>query len=287
MNPSKRILFLIILSFSSFSTLYAQAKTVVNQAPAAKVDSTKPVSGGRAAQIAALRGMGFVYNNEWSIEGGIHTGGWSVGYNTGIINTYYKTTFWHFGFEEVKSPRESSVSTSDQGGNGSRSSRLYIYGKQATLFNLQAGYGVKRSFSEKSDKNGLGVGMSYCFGANLGLVKPYYLDILEINQGQATQQMPKPTRYTPETESLFLQQNRIEGASLFTYGFNQITPIPGIFGRIGVHLDWGEGEEFVRAAEVGVKLNAYPVKIPIMVTAMDNQSTFVNFYLILQFGQRR
>jgi hypothetical protein len=254
------------ISILSFAQLTPQLTT--------PQDSTKPTSTKRAAQKAALKSMGVLYDKEWTLEGGIHTGGWSIGYNMGLIRTYYKTTFWHFGLEELKSPREASVSNTD-GGSG-RSTRMYIYAKQNALLNLQVGYGLKNYFSEKADKNGLGVGYSYCIGANLGLLKPYYLDIIQPNQGQTQQQRPVATHYTPENERIFLDESRIDGASSFTYGFGEVTPIP----------DWGSGEEFAKAAEAGIKINAYPIKMPLMVTAPDNQAIFFNFYLIFQFGQR-
>ncbi len=273
--------FLVLLFVAaSLNNIFAQEKPA---ATAAKDTTSKPVSK-RAAEQAKLKNMGVLYNKEWTIEGGIHTTGWSVGYNVAEIRTYYRTLFWHFGLEELRSPREATVSNTDGGGN-SRSPRQYIYGKQNTLLNLEVGYGEKHYFSEKSDKNGIGVGYSYCFGGDLGILKPYYLDIRQSNPNR-TQQQPIATRYTPETASTFLDVNKIDGAASFTNGFNQITPMPGVFGRFGLMLDWGSGEEFAKAAEAGIKINAYPIRMPLMVTEADNQAIFMNFYLIFQFGQR-
>ncbi len=271
--------FVTILNVAILNNAVAQGKN----ATIAANDTTKPVSK-RAAEKAQLKNMGILYNKEWTIEGGIHTTGWSIGYNAAEIRTYYRTLFWHFGLEELHSPREAAVSSNDGGGNG-RTARQYVYGKQNTLLNLLVGYGEKHYFSEKSDKNGIGIGYSYCVGGDLGILKPYYLDIRQRNPNTSRQQA-LPTRYTPETAGMFLDVNNIEGASSFIEGFNHITPMPGVFGRLSLLLDWGSGEEFAKSAEAGIKINAYPIKMPIMVTEADNQAVFVNFYLVFQFGQR-
>jgi hypothetical protein len=53
-----------------------------------------------------------------------------------------------------------------------------------------------------------------------------------------------------------------------------------------VHLDWGAFDEFLRALEVGIQLDIYPKKLPIMVNS-ENRPYFMNLYVSLQLGKRK
>ena len=118
---------------------------------------------------------GIVYNKEMGGHLQLMTNGWSLGGHYGIMNTYYKTRIYSFEIGELKHVREERQSTGLGGGSFSNTSRSFIYGKQNNFYTVKFGMGEKRYFSEKADRKGVAVGMSYSFGPSLGLIKPYYL----------------------------------------------------------------------------------------------------------------
>jgi len=224
-----------------------------------------------------------VYNKEFGGHLQLMTNGWTLGGHYGIMNTYYKTRTYTFEIGELKNPREQRQSTGLGGGNFSNTSRAFIYGKQNNFYTVKVGMGEKRYFSEKADRKGVAVGMSYSFGPSLGLIKPYYLELQSSdNNGRPAF---RDVKYNGSEDSDFLKYPLIFGASSALLGFNELSLAVGGQAKVGVHLDWGAYDEFLRALEVGIAAEVYSKKIPIMVTEF-NKPYFVNLYVLAQLGKR-
>jgi hypothetical protein len=260
-----------------FSTsVFAQAKT----------DSIAP-----KAVKPPVEKKGILRLTERSLEGGVHTEGWSIGYNTGEAHTYYKTDFWHFAFGELKDAREVVTSPQSGGSSGNGGARPFIFGKQNSFFMLQAGRSIKRQLSEKAEQRGVKVGYAYTYGATLGMLKPYYVDVLKPGGRGSSSYIVNSIRYSDSTENAFLSQG-VYGASSFTKGLNEIKFLPGAFGRIGLNFDWlTNDEETLWSLQTGLRVDAFPAKIPLMVTqtGTTNQDKFIffNLYAIIALGKRQ
>jgi hypothetical protein len=111
-------------------------------------------------------------------------------------------------------------------------------------------------------------------------MKPYYVEI-----GPNRDQPSRSIKYSPETENLFLDANRIRGKGGLLKGIGESQIIPGVHGQIGVHLDWGAFDEFLKAMEVGIMLDVFPKSLPIMVR-QQNKPFFLNLYVSLLLGKR-
>lgn len=231
---------------------------------------------------------GVIYNKELAFDLVMHTNGFAFGVDIGKIKTYYLTKYYHFGIGEIKHPKEQRHSF-DYPSNG-RTSRSFIYGKQNNFLVLRAGRGGKRYFSEKAKRKGIAIGINYEAGVSLGLLKPYYLDFWrEINNTNNVYFVSE--KYTGDNEDSFLDIDRIYGSSGFTKGFGEISVVPGIHGKFGVHFAWGAFDEFVKAFEAGIMVDAFFKKIPIMVESetviyAENRPFFINLYISLQLGKR-
>lgn len=224
---------------------------------------------------------GIVYDKEASGYLRLHTNGYAIGGNYGKLKTYYKTNYWEFELVHIKHQRE-YMNRSLTGNTGNS----FIFGKQNNFFALKGAYGQKRYFSGKAKKQGVAVGMSYSVGPSLGIVKPYYLEILtEVPSRRGSNFVPIAQKYTEETETDFLDLRRIDGSAGFGYGFDELSLIPGGHGKIALHLDWGAFDEFVRAVEVGLMVDIYAKRVPIMLTE-DNSPYFINLYFSMAFGKR-
>jgi hypothetical protein len=157
----------------------------------------------------------------------------------------------------------------------------YFYGLQNHFHVIRVTYGVKRTIADKADHNGVRLSFIGFGGIALGLLKPYYLLV----QQNDTSTNTIPIRYTSATASQFLNQAYIVGAAPLRYGLNEIQPVPGLTGKVGLDFDWGIKDEFVKALEAGVVLDIYYKRLPIYA---NNFNRFYQFgvYLSFQFGKR-
>jgi len=231
---------------------------------------------------------GIVYNKELTFDVfKMHTNGFAVGVNFGTIRTYYLTRFFHLGLGELKHPKQVRTSL-DRPTAGGRVSRSFVYGKQNNLYVLRGGYGEKRYFSEKATKRGVAVGISYMAGPSLGLLKPYYLEVLSSEFGSGPFAQTASIRYNEENAQAFLNPWNIFGATGWSKGLGEISLIPGIQTQFALHLDWGAFDEFVKAMDVGVMADLYFRRVPIMVElpGVENSPFFLNLFVNLQLGKR-
>ena len=229
---------------------------------------------------------GIIYNTERVLDARLYSFGWGWSANAqfGKIRAYNRTTYYSLGLgfdlkhpKEVKKSTESSLSSVNSGFS------RYTFGKQNYAVALRGGYGFKRYYSEKASKNGVAIALNMSGGPSLALMVPYYLEI-----GSSKDQRVTATKYSAETEKIFLDPYRIKGSSGFFKGIGETSVIPGAYGQVGVHLDWGAFDEFVRAAEIGIQVDIYVRKLPIIVesSTVQNRPFFFNLYLSLQFGKR-
>lgn len=230
-----------------------------------------------------VTGVGIVYNRETVFNLKVGTNhGFAPGLEFGRLKTYYKTTYYHVSLGELKHPKEQRQSA---GPSATRSFRPYVFGKQNNLFALRTGWGVKRYYSEKARQKGVALGMSYSFGPTLGLLKPYYLVLARVSTDPGSNRVVHE-RYSEDNANVFLDNTHILGASAFSKGFGQLSLLPGANASIAYHMDWGAFDEFVKAMEIGLMVDVFTKRAPILVSD-ENRQVFFNFFLNLQFGKRR
>ena len=224
---------------------------------------------------------GILYNKEKALDVHLLTHGWSADVYFGTLKTYYKTQYFRFGIGNLTHPKEQRSVTEYVANGFSTGFRHYRYGKQNYAYTLHSGWGLKHYYTEKAKKKGVSLAMNYSGGIIAGLVIPYYLDVSDSRKRGNSSLL----RYTEETAVRFLDRQLIRGKGGVFKGLKETTVVPGIYTQVGVHVDWGEFDEFLHAVEVGVQLQVFTKKIPIMITE-ENRPYFFNLYLSLQFGKR-
>lgn len=275
----KKLILLTLLAFICISGLYAQSDFAPRFDDGAK---------------------GVVYNKEFSVDLRAHTNGlFAFAVNFGKIKTYYKTKYYHFEIGEIKHNKE--FRTRELSRTNISGANSYVFGKQNNFFVLRGGLGTKRYLTEKAVRKGLAVGINYEYGPSIGFIKPYYLNVRSDSDSNTS---TRSIRYTEENAAKFLDINKVQGYSGFTKGLGEVSVVPGINGKFGLHFDWGAFDEFVKAIEVGVMADIYLKTIPIMVddatvsiqgqnpveitpANVRNRPFFINLYLSLQLGKRR
>ena len=226
-----------------------------------------------------------VYETEKIFEVRAHSNGFSIGYNIATIETWYRTSYYYFDIGSLKHPKEYSQNFKFfNTGTSRESSRPFIFGKQNRLYALRAGLGKKRYFSERARRKSVVVGMNYEYGFTLGVLKPYYLKLKEFVDGDGRPELVVE-KYSEENAASFLDETDIFGGAEFRYGLNELRIKPGFHGKIGANFSWGTTENIVKALEVGIMLDLFLSKVPIMILE-ENKPYFLNVYLTLQLGKR-
>ncbi len=235
---------------------------------------------------------GVIYERELTVDLKLHTNGFAFGVNIANLKTYYLTNFVNIEFGNVKHPKQfRNNSDGFQVANTGQVARSFVFGKQNNFFTLRGGLGQKRYFSEKAKRKGVAVGLSYSAGPTVGLLKPYYLELKYFDEDNANELVVRTEKFSENNADVFLDVTRIVGGAPFSQGLGEISIRPGLHGKAAVHLDWGAFDEFVKAVEAGIMLDAFFGEVPIMVESKrvensENRSIFFNLYLNLQLGKR-
>lgn len=233
---------------------------------------------------------GFVYDRELTFGLFMITPrSFGLGVKIGDLNTYYKTRYWVFDLSDMRHSRESRQSFDLQLQPTNRVSRAFIFGKQNQLYVLRGGLGQRTYLSQKARQRGVAVGWSWEAGPSLGLLKPYYLELLRNNDSGPI--FLREEKYTAENADDFLDISRIFGAAPWSRGLDELKFLPGAHARLGAHFGFGAFDEFAKALEAGVQVDFFFRDVPIMVEStqnpgVDNSPLFLNLYLTLQFGKR-
>jgi len=199
--------------------------------------------------------------------------GYGFFYETGKMKSQRNTTVFNIGFSEIKHPKEDKLpNTSFFFGNP------YIYGKINNFYQLQVGFGQQRILGQKGNKNGVAVSTVYSGGLSFGLLRPYYIDVDDNG-------ITRTIKYTPEDSALFVG-GFIFGSSGLGKGWGEMKFKPGAFAKTSLRFDYGRFNEVVSGIEVGVSLELYSSKIPVMLFQKEKQF-YLQGYIALLFGRRR
>ena len=150
------------------------------------------------------------------------------------------------------------------------------------MINLRVGRGIVKTLSEKARVKGIAVGLRMEAGVMLGLEKPYYLKVIDEEDGRY---VIREIDYNDDPVT-FLDQSRILGGSSFFKGFGHLGLNPGAYGRVAVRLDPGAFEKLVKSLEAGIQLDMYS-RSPKIMLLQNNSFYYLNFYINLQLGSRK
>ena len=203
------------------------------------------------------------------------TNGYGIFYELGRMKSNRKTNIYRIDLTETKSPKEEKQL------NGSLIfGNPYIYGKINYFYPLTLGFGQQYILGQKGNKNGVAVSGIYNAGLAIGLLRPYYINVEDPNGGDRT------IKYSTADSALFLSKSVISGGGGFGKGWSEIKIKPGVFGKVAMRFDYGRFNETVSGLEIGMMLEAYGSKVPIMLLNKDKRLFFQGYIAIL-FGRRK
>ncbi len=204
----------------------------------------------------------------------LRTNGYGVFYELGKRRSPRFTNLYTVELTEIKHRKEDKI-----GGAENFFSNSYIYGKENNFYQLKLGYGQQYILGQKGNKNGVAITLNVNGGLSMGLLKPYYLQVLDSNGSEKT------IRYSEDTVA-FLDRGAIVGGGGFTKGWGELKLKPGVFVRSALRFDFGRYNEKVNALEVGISLEYYAQKIPILLLN-DPKGLYFQGHVAYVFGGRK
>jgi hypothetical protein len=203
------------------------------------------------------------------------TNGYGLLFELGRQQTQRRTTVYRIDLTEIKHQKEEKLPS----GGTLVFGNPYIYGKRNNFYQLTLGFGQQYMLGQKGNKNGVAVSAVFTGGLALGLLRPYYVEV-EDGNGEV-----RTIKYSEEDKDLFLGNTIIGGGGLGK-GWNELSVKPGGFVKSSLRFDYGRFNEVVSGLEVGLSLEFYGEKIPIMVDQKDRQ-LFFQGHIALLFGRRK
>jgi hypothetical protein len=217
-----------------------------------------------------------VYSRQSIFGVQLRTNGYGAFYELGRMKTNRKTNLYRIDFTEIKHQKEEKLPS-----GGGFIGNSYIYGKRNYFYQLTLGFGQQYILGQKGNKNGVAISALYYGGLSLGLLRPYYLEVIDpVTSGTKT------IKYSDQDSSTFLG-NGIVGGSGFGKGWNEIKIKPGAFVKTGLRFDYGRFNEVVSGIEIGISAEMYSSKIPIMLRQPKDKSLFFQGYISMLFGKRK
>lgn len=203
----------------------------------------------------------------------LRTNGYGAFYEIGRMKTNRKTNIYRIDICEIKNHKEEKLM-----GGSWLFGNPFIYGKINYFYPVTLGFGQQYILGQKGNKNGVSVSAVYNAGISIGLLRPYYVDVLDGNNQE------KSVKY--EQDSISFISGDIQGSSGLGKGWNEIKVKPGAFVKAAMRFDYGRFNESVSGLEVGMSAEVYASKIPIMLYQKERR-IFLQAYVAVLFGKRK
>jgi len=248
---------------------YSQGKDIRNQKKEDKKEKIR--------QLIVQEEQGAIIYQKQSVFGiKLNTDGYGAFYELGRLKTPRKSNLYSFELGERKHSKEEKITSAD----GGYLSNPYVFGKINNFYYAKLGYAQQRLIGNKGNKNGVAVSALYGGGFSAGLLKPYYLKVADQNNQVID------VKYNNNDDVFIEDPSSILGASGFSKGFGEMKFTPGAFVKTAIRFDYGRYNELVSAVEVGLNIEVYTKKLPVMLLNKERQ-LFFNAYAAIAFGRRK
>jgi len=212
------------------------------------------------------------YRNEKTIGLLLNTDGYGVSYREGKRIDFLNKRIYEIDFGIIKHPKEIKLSNPYY-----QNSKNFVFGKLNSPFFIRGGIGNQHEIFSKADQGGVAIRYFYSGGPVIGLYKPVYYKVIYIIT---------TTRFETRDEKFensIHQPGDIFSRSPFTKGLGETKFLPGLYVKGGFNFEYSREDKVIHAIELGLSVNAFPKKIPIMATE-DNQSVFLSLFVSYRVG---
>lgn len=208
-----------------------------------------------------------LYRNERTFALTLNTNGYSGDFRYAKRFNALKKTLYALEFSYIKSDKEAKVSNS----SSQQITGSFVFGKKYDFYTLRGGIGFQKEMFEKHDKGGISIRYFYHFGPVIGFLKPIYYEVTT-DSGHTIK---------VKFESHLLN---IQSKAPYYDGLNEISLVPGVYGKFGFTFEFGKNDKKFNAIETGIAVDAFFEAFQIMANN-QNQWLFFSFYLNYRFGK--
>jgi hypothetical protein len=260
---------LFVLVFGTCFNLFAQDSVTHSQPVSKKAEKRQKIN----ALIKQEEEGNLAFRKQSVFGVQLRTNGYGVFYELGKRKSQRYTNLYSIELTEIKHRKEEKTEGAQFFSNS------FVYGKRNNFYQAKLGFGQQYILGQKGNKNGVAVTLNVSGGLDLGLLKPYYIDV------QDQFNVDRTIKYEDDS-TLFLNARNYYGATGFTKGWSELKIKPGIFLKSALRFDFGRYNESVQALEFGVSAEAFSEKIPIL-AHNDDQQIFVQMHIAFVFGGRK
>lgn len=172
----------------------------------------------------------------------------------------------------VRHPSERAYSLA----NGNR----LILGKQSYLFALRGQWGREFTLFRRADVRGVQLNGILAGGPTLGLLKPYFVQVV-------TRQNPRRTYEVPYDPTLIQSREvYINGGGSPLRGFDRLSVVPGLNAKAAVAIELDTFHQASIGVETGFLVEGYSREV-IIIPGVPNRQFFTSGFLTLYYGTRR
>ncbi len=214
------------------------------------------------------------YRNEKTYAFTLSSNGFGTDFRYARRVDAFRKTVYEAGLNLVKHEKEIKISIS----NTQQIGNSFVYGKLNAFATLHGGIGLQKEIFRKVDKGGISIRYFYTFGPSIGILKPVYYDVSVYERN--SQGIDVLVQKRMKFESHVYPERKAP----FYVGFDEISFVPGAYGKIGATFEFSKSDAIFNAIETGITLDAFIKKIPIMANE-HNHWIFPAFYLSYRFGR--
>jgi hypothetical protein len=199
--------------------------------------------------------------------------GYGIFMDIGRAKSVKRSLLYQLEIGERKSTREVKQSNTND-----PTSSPFILGKENFFYYTKLGVQEQFLLANKANKNGVNITCNIGGGLSFAILRPYEYEVLEA-----------------DGSSKFVQLNTIIadttiqgllGGPTLSQGWEDLSLVPGIYGKAALRFDYGHYSKTVTALEIGISAEYYTKNIPILYAVAPQQS-FISVYAAIMFGWRR
>ena len=271
----KFILFILVVGAGI--TLFAQDSTDRNNPPVQKTSRSDRKTEKRQRINSIIKqeeegNLSFTKQSVFGVQ--LRTNGYGVFYELGRRKSSRYTNLYSLELTEIKHRKEEKSP-----GGENFFSNSYVLGKINNFYQAKLGFGEQYILGQTGNKNGVAITVSLQGGLDMALLKPYYIDI------QDASGTDRSVSYASDSAA-FMNPQIIYGATGFTKGWKELKVKPGLFVKSALRFDFGRYNESVQALEIGLSLEGFSQKIPILLFN-DPKQLFLQMHIAFVFGGRK
>lgn len=225
------------------------------------------------------------FNHSLSLGVRLNTNGWS-GLAYYLKQKYAgKKQVWQLQLSGILHEKEVKQQRTGNTYNYLTKNTAYSLGKIYNAYTLQLGYGQEQMLFPALLDGNLSLGLKYCAGPAVALLKPYYLKLLFVEYTPTETAYSQSESFSPENAAHFLNPSYILGSEKWSKGLGETRLIPGLFTELSIVLEPEKPKSFLKTITIGGNVAFYTSKIELM-AERKAYAYQAHFFIGLAFGKR-